>query len=75
MGENTFVGVHSWADGSGTEGGDLPRDDPAHDLLLDYYEDIGIDEGFYWFTLQAAASDGIHNMTEEERTRWDIATE
>lgn len=74
LGEDSFVGVHSWADGSGTEGGDLARSHPDHKLFLDYYAAIGIPEDFYWFTLGAAPSSGIHNMTEAERVQYRIET-
>ena len=69
LGEDTFVGVHSWADGNGTEGGDLPRNDPEHKLFLDYYAAIGVPADFYWYTLEAAPANGIHNMTEAERVQ------
>ncbi|MCO4745578.1 MAG: alpha/beta hydrolase [Proteobacteria bacterium] len=64
--EGARVGVHSWATGGGVEGGDLAKDHPDHDLFLDYYEAIGVDASFYWFTLQAAPSDDIHWMTRDE---------
>lgn len=67
LGANTFVGVHSWADGNGVEGGDLPMSHPDHNLFLDFYAAIDVDPSFYWFTLEAAPSAGIHNMTEAER--------
>ena len=48
------IGVHIWS-GNGSVSGDmLPRDHPEHKLYLNYYRDIGIDEDFYWFTLQAS---------------------
>lgn len=65
-------GVHSWASGD-TEGKDIPRDDPEHDLFLNYYNEIGVDEDFYWFTLEAAPADSIHNMTEPELERYGFA--
>ncbi|HSH05698.1 MAG TPA: hypothetical protein VLL52_24490 [Anaerolineae bacterium] len=73
--EDAYVGVHSWAAGDGLEGGDLPEDDPEHDAYLDYYNEIGIDEDFYWFTLEAAPADGMHNMSAEEREEWAVNTE
>ena len=59
------LGIHSWG-GPGFEGKDVPRDDPAHRLYLDYYEEMGIPAAFYWRTLDAAPADGIHWMTERE---------
>ncbi|MEM7341946.1 MAG: alpha/beta hydrolase [Actinomycetota bacterium] len=68
-------GVHSWATGDGTEGADVPRDDPEHDLFLDYYAEIGVDDDFYWFTLDAAPAEAIHIMTPAELDRFAFATE
>jgi len=67
LADDAIVGVHSWADGSGVNGNDLPQDHPDHRLFLDYYETIGVSREFYFFTLEAAPPSGIHNMTAEER--------
>jgi len=67
------VGVHSWAFGP-VSGNELPRDDPQHSFYLDYYRDLGIPEAFYWFTLEAAAPDSIHWMTEDEMARYEVYT-
>ena len=69
-----IVGVHSWSDGA-MEGSELPPDDPEHDMYEDFYSDMGISEGFYWFTLQAAPSHGIHEMTREELVEYNVVTE
>ena len=67
------VGVHSWAAGS-VNGNEVPRNDPQHQLFLDYYRDMGIPEDFYWFTLEAAPPEGMHWMTEGELTRYQVST-
>ena len=67
------VGVHSWASGP-VNGNDLPRDDPRHRFYLDYYRDINVPDAFYWFTLQAAAPDSIHWMTEDELALYGVRT-
>jgi hypothetical protein len=68
-------GVHSWDDGDGSAGTDLPRDDPAHTLYIEYYSEMGIPaEVFYWFTMEAAPPDGIHWMTDEELERFNFLT-
>ena len=59
------VGVHSWAGGK-VEGANLDRNHAEHTMYLDYYEEMGITEDFYWFTLEAASADDIHWMTQEE---------
>ena len=69
------VGVHSWADSDGTDGDDLPREDPLHGLYLEYYREMRIPEDFYWFSLQAAPPEGIHWMTEAEMERYAIYTD
>lgn len=35
---------------------------------------MGIPEAFYWFTLEAAAPDSIHWMTEAEMARYRVFT-
>ena len=67
------VGVHSWASGP-VNGNDLPRDDPRHRFYLDYYRDINVPDAFYWFTLQAAAPDSVHWMTEDEMALYGVRT-
>ena len=69
-----IVGVHSWSDGS-VEGSELPLDHAEHDLYEDYYEEMGISDGFYWFTLTAAPADGIHHMTRAELVEYSVVTE
>lgn len=67
------VGVHSWS-GGGLVATELPEDDPEHDRYLDYFEDIGVDEDFYWFTLEAAPADDMHWMTAAEANRFDMTS-
>ena len=69
-----IVGVHSWSDGF-REGSELPPDDPEHDMYEVYYEEMGISDDFYWFTLEAASSDDIHEMTQEELLLYSVVTE
>lgn len=63
--EGATLGVHSWGGGA-TAATDLSKDDPQHQKYLDYYNTIGIPEAFYWYTLEAAPSNGMHAMTKEE---------
>lgn len=76
MGSNTNLGVHSWANGNGTEGKDLPMNHPDHDLFLNYYQSIGMSStaasDFYFFTLNAAPSNAIHWMTATEITQYNM---
>ena len=67
------VGVHSWGaeDFVATE---LPRSHEEHDRYLDYYDDVGVDEGFYWFTLEAAPADKMHWMSKGEVNKFNVAT-
>ena len=67
-------GVHSWADGDGNEGADIADDNPEHDIYLDYYEQMGIDEEFYWFTLEAAPAADIYFMSPAELETFGFAT-
>ena len=72
---NAKIGVHSWADGSGNEGAKLPKNHPEHSKYLNYYRTMGIPETFYWFTLEAASSDDMHWMSNEEQKLYKITTQ
>ena len=70
------IGVHSWAAGGvfgSHAGADLSQSDPEHQLYLTFYQDMGITEEFYWFTLQAAGPDEIHWMSAEEINRFQLS--
>jgi len=67
------VGVHSWAADDFTAT-DLPYTSGEHDRYLDYYDDIGIDLDFYWFTIEAAPATGMHWMNAMEVGQYDVAT-
>ena len=69
------IGVHSWSAGA-VEGSALPRDDPQHQLYIDFYTAVALPDpsGFYFFTLDAAPSSSIHIMTEAEIAQWGLAT-
>jgi hypothetical protein len=73
-GKGARFGVHSWSGGPDQEGAGLPKSDEEHVKYLDYYRAMGIPEAFYWYTLKAAPADGIHWMTEEELSRFDMLT-
>ncbi len=72
------IGVHSWCCYDGVTADQLPMDSPGHDSQLSYFsemlgDDIGPD--FYFFTLQAAPFDGIHEMTDEEIEQYQLITD
>lgn len=73
MQRGAVIGVHSWADGFG-EGAKYPRDSPEHRSNAAYTADMLGSDAFYWFTLQAAPSDGIHEMTVAEISRFGLLT-
>ncbi|MGJ8616765.1 MAG: alpha/beta hydrolase [Sulfitobacter sp.] len=73
MQRGAIIGVHSWADGFG-EGARYPRDAPEHRTTAAYTADMLGSDAFYWFTLQAAPSDGIHEMTAAEIARFGLLT-
>lgn len=69
-------GVHSWGTGDPDfNATDLDEDDPEHTLYLDYYDELGVDTEFYWFTIEAAPPEDIHWMTTAELTEFGFATE
>ena len=63
--------MHSWSDGV-LEGDEVPEGNPEHDICLDFYAEMGISSDFYWFTLDAATSDGLHYMTQEELLQYGL---
>lgn len=67
------VGVHSWSGGD-IEGHALSRNDPEHRKYLSYYQEMGTDPEFYWFTLEAAPANGMHWMTASEASRFNMAS-
>lgn len=71
--QGACVGVHSWS-GSGIIATELPETDPEHDRYLDYFRDIGVDEDFYWFTLEAAPAESMHWMTAAEANQFDMTS-
>ena len=68
------IGVHSWADGFG-EGSSYPKVAAEHQANAQYTRDMLGSDAFYWFTLQAAPSDEIHEMTRGEFARFGVMTQ
>jgi hypothetical protein len=71
------VGVHSWSDDNLKVTGRGLLRQPEHELhkpYLQYYREMEIPDDFYWFTLEAAASDDMHFMSREEMARYRIFT-
>lgn len=69
------VGVHSWsADEMDAPAAQLPQDHEDHRKYLDYYAVVGIDPGFYWYTLNAAPAEGMHWMSQAEMALYRVAT-
>jgi len=76
VGEGACLGVHSWEDEDGVQGGDLPPDDETHDLYLNYFAAIGYALGrdFYFYTLGVAPAERLHYMTRAELDQFDMVT-
>lgn len=71
------IGVHTWATGGlfGFEAGsELPKSDPVHQLYLTFYQEMGIPEAFYWYTLAVAGPNDVHWMSPEEINRFGLST-
>ncbi len=77
-GQNTRFGVHAWADGN-SSATDYPEDSEEHDLIINYYKDIGMTEEeartFYFYTIYAAPAEDIHWMTDAEVEQYNMLTE
>lgn len=67
------IGVHSWAteDQVAT---DFPVGHKYHQPYIDYYKKMGLPDpdGFYYFTINAAPAQDIHNMSEQEITKYGL---
>lgn len=72
-GKGAKFGVHSWSE-FGAQGTDYPRSDEVHQMYLDYCDDMGIPQSFYWYTLEAAPAEEIHYMTEDELAKYNMLT-
>lgn len=72
------VGVHAWAEGNGTSATDYPVGHAVHQSYIDYYVEMGFSqadaEAFYYFTINAASANDIHNMSEAELEQYRLRT-
>tara|TARA_R110002049_G_scaffold10127_2_gene50286 strand:- start:82864 stop:83439 length:576 start_codon:yes stop_codon:yes gene_type:complete len=74
MAPGARLGVHSWRNGY-REGSSYPAGSPEHQMTRRYVADMLGNDAFYWFTLQAAPSDGIHDMTAAEISHYGLLTQ
>ena len=76
--EGAQVGVHSWFDGM-KDGSEYAKDDPVHQPYIAYYIEVGLTpqqaEDFYFFTLNAASSEDMYYMKDEELLKYGVATQ
>ena len=73
MDNGATLGVHSWSNGT-RDAASFPRSAPEHDRNRQYIADMLGDDAFYWFTIYAAPSDGVHIMTPREIRRYGLLT-
>ena len=75
-GANTRIGVHSWSGGKNEKATDFPVGHENHLPYITYYKAVGYSqqeaEDFYYFTINAAAADDIHWMTDAEIARYGM---
>lgn len=69
-----LIGVHAWGGDDIADAAALPDSHPEHQPYLRYYQDMGIPQSFYWYTLDAAPSEDIHWMTQAEIHRYQLTT-
>ncbi|MHA7856564.1 MAG: alpha/beta hydrolase [Henriciella sp.] len=69
-------GVHSWYDSAGYGPRDIVRDSshPDHAMFISYYEEMGIDEALYWFTVDAAPPEDILVMSWLDLNKYNVVT-
>ncbi|MCD8438317.1 hypothetical protein LNI90_11440 [Tenacibaculum dicentrarchi] len=72
-GQNTLIGVHSWG-GDDIKATDFPKGHEEHLFYINYYISIGFTkakaEDFYYFTINSAPHNSMHDMTEEEINKY-----
>ena len=71
------LGVHSWCCGDdGEAANEIPKDHEAHEKQISYFTTMLPETGydFYFYTLEAAEFDDIHEMSEEEIMEYQLAT-
>lgn len=71
--EGGVLGVHSWCCIEGKSAHLLPKTHEAHGSQLTYVREMlgsSLGPDFYFFTLEAAPFDDIHNMTRAEITKY-----
>ena len=74
MEEGAVLGVHGWADLT-SEAADYPPEAPEHDTYVAYTRRMLGSDAFYWFTIHAAPSESIHEMSSSEIARYGLLTE
>lgn len=71
--DGAFVGVHSWATSDGVEASKLDKNDALHGAQLTYFREMlgeSLGPEFYFFTLNAAPFESIHQMTLAELEKY-----
>jgi len=78
-GFNTSIGVQAWADSDGNEASDFPENSSVHNFYINYYLNIGLRSqlanDFYFFTINAADSNNLYFMDENEIEFYEIFSE
>lgn len=78
-GFNTSIGVKAWVDSAGNEATDFPVESSVHNFYINYYLDIGlgsqVSNDFYFFSINAANSNSIYFLTENDIQIFQIFTE
>lgn len=81
--ESSSIVVHTWRNFTLDDNGekvvkvaaiDLPVTDSAHDVHLDYLDEMGIPEEFYWFTINTPF-ETPHYLSNEELETYNIVTQ
>ncbi len=75
MEQGAIIGVHAWSEEEGAEAADFAKDDVVHDMYIAHAVDMLGREDFYWFTIDSAPAEGMHNMTAAEIAHFGLLTE
>ena len=73
MEKGAIIGVHSWSE-EGAEASDFTKGDIAHEMYIAHALEMLGREDFYWFTVDSAPAEGMHNMTVAEIEYFGLLT-
>ncbi|MBA2853904.1 hypothetical protein [Methanococcus maripaludis] len=72
--EGAKVGVHSWKNDIIKDASKIPKESSVHKPYVDYFNEMGISDEFYWFMISSSPSFGMHYMNDYEIKKYGLIT-